>query len=50
MDEKAYFIEIRWCDGLIQNTFGREFVPCLPEHAWPIFRVLSKIKTRVLMK
>lgn len=41
MDEKIYFIEIRWCEGSIHHVFGRDFIPNTPEYEWPTFRVLG---------
>ena len=48
-DEKAHFIEIRFCDGSIKNTFsGRDFVPDVPDYEWPRFRVLGFNKDEVI--
>ena len=46
MSEKAWFFEIRSCEGVMApNFFGQiDFLPNDPEDEWSRFRVLGKNK------
>ncbi len=47
--EKAYFFEIRTCEGTIQETFmGLDFVPDTPIYEWPCFKVISTTKNTAI--